>query len=193
VTFHLGATAKAIAADGVELSDGQRLPADLVVVGVGVRPEVSLAQRAGLAVDRGIAVDASLRTSVPNVWAVGDVARWPDTRTGEAIRVEHWVVAERMGQIAARNVLGRQEACSLVPFFWSAHYDVTINYVGHAERWDRVDIDGNVDARDAAVAYRRNGKTLAVATIGRDRAALEAEAAMENDDEAALARIVTAR
>lgn len=190
VAFHLGTTTKAIHPDAVELANGERLPADLVVIGAGVRPDVSLAQRAGLAIDRGIVVDAYLRTSAPNVWAVGDVARWPDARTGEAIRVEHWVVAERMGQIAANNVLGRAEACELVPFFWSAHYDVTIDYVGHAESWDRIDVDGNFVARDVAVAFRRKGKTLAIAAIGRSGVSLAAEAAMEQQDEAALARLV---
>jgi NADPH-dependent 2,4-dienoyl-CoA reductase/sulfur reductase-like enzyme/nitrite reductase/ring-hydroxylating ferredoxin subunit len=190
VTFRMGTTAKAITADAVELASGERLAADLVVVGVGVRPEVALAERAGLKVDRGIVVDGTLRTSAPNIWAAGDVARWPDARTGEAIRVEHWVVAERMGQIAARNVLGRAEPCEIVPFFWSAHYDVTIDYVGHAESWDRIDVDGNFIARDAAVAFRRKGKTLAVATVGRSGASLEAEAAMERQDEATLARLV---
>jgi NADPH-dependent 2,4-dienoyl-CoA reductase/sulfur reductase-like enzyme len=124
------------------------------------------------------------------VWAAGDVARWPDARSGASIRVEHWVVAERMGQIAAKNVLGGKVRCDLVPFFWSAHYDATINYVGHAEEWDRVDIAGNLDARDAAVAFRLAGKTLAVATLGRDKAALDAEAALERGDEAALACLV---
>jgi apoptosis-inducing factor 3 len=190
VIFRLGTTAKAITRDAVELASGERLPADLVVVGVGVRPEVALAERAGLKVDRGVVVDATLRTSAPNVWAAGDVARWPDARTGASIRVEHWVVAERMGQLAARNVLGRAEPCEIVPFFWSAHYDVTIDYVGHAESWDRVDVDGNFVARNAAVAFRRKGKTLAVATIGRGGVSLEAEAAMERQDEGALARLV---
>jgi NADPH-dependent 2,4-dienoyl-CoA reductase/sulfur reductase-like enzyme/nitrite reductase/ring-hydroxylating ferredoxin subunit len=190
VTFRMGTTAKAITGDAVELSTGERLAADLVVVGVGVRPDVALAERAGLKVDRGIVVDATLRTSAPTVWAAGDVARWPDARTGESIRVEHWVVAERMGQVAARNVLGRAEPCEIVPFFWSAHYDVTIDYVGHAESWDRVDVDGNFIARDAAVAFRRKGKTLAIAAIGRTGVSLEAEAAMERQDEAALSRLV---
>jgi NADPH-dependent 2,4-dienoyl-CoA reductase/sulfur reductase-like enzyme/nitrite reductase/ring-hydroxylating ferredoxin subunit len=190
VRFHLGTTAKSIGADHVELANGARLAADFVVVGAGVRPEVTLAEQAGLAMDRGIAVDEFLRTSAPGVWAAGDAARWPDARTGEKIRVEHWVVAERMGQIAAMNVLGVETPCDLVPFFWSAHYDVVINYVGHAERWDRIDVSGRPESRDAAIALRRAGKTLAIATIGRDAAALEAEEAMENRDETALARIV---
>jgi 3-phenylpropionate/trans-cinnamate dioxygenase ferredoxin reductase subunit len=184
-------TAKSIGTDHVELANGERLAADFVVVGAGVRPEVSLAEQAGLAIDRGILVDEYLRTSARDVWAAGDVARWPDARTGEKIRVEHWVVAERMGQIAAKNTLGMMAPCDIVPFFWSAHYDFVINYVGHAERWDRIDIDGHIDARDAAIAFRRGGKTLAIATIGRDRAALEAVSAMEHGDEGALEALVS--
>jgi 3-phenylpropionate/trans-cinnamate dioxygenase ferredoxin reductase subunit len=190
VTFHPGTTPTAIDATSVTLTGGARLEADLVVMGVGVKPDVALAEAAGLTLDRGIAVDEQLRASAPGVWAVGDVARWPDARTGERVRVEHWVVAERLGQFAAQAILGGKEKCAIVPFFWSAHYDMTINYVGHAESWDRVDVAGNLDARDAAVAYRKGGKTLAVATIGRDHAALEAERAMELDDEAALSALV---
>lgn len=191
VAFHLGTTTKAIEASSVTLANGEVLPADLVVMGAGVSPEISLAQAAGITVDRGIVVDEFLRTSSPDVWAAGDVARWPVARSGALVRVEHWVVAERMGQIAARNVLGQNVRCDIVPFFWSAHYDVTINYVGHAESWDRIDVAGRIEARDAAVAFRRAGKTLAMATLGRDGACLEAEAAMERGDEAALERIVS--
>ncbi len=190
VVFHLGSKPVSFREDSVELDTGTSLRADLVVMGVGVRPETRLAAAAGLTIDRGVLVDANLRTSAHDVYAAGDIARWPDKRTGESLRVEHWVVAERQGQVAARNMLGGQEPFDAVPFFWSAHYDTTLSYVGHAESWDRVDVAGSIEARDCAVAFRRGGRTLAVATIGRDLASLEAEAAMERGDEGALRILV---
>jgi len=179
VVFHLENTVQRVEADAVILKDGTRLPADLVVIGVGVRPNLELAERAGLKLDKGIVVDEYLETSAPGVFAAGDVARWPDRHTGERIRVEHWVVAQRQGQTAARNMLGAREAFDQVPFFWSAHYDVSINYVGHAEQWDRIDMDGDPAARDCMARFIRGGKTLAAVSIFRDEESLKEEIAME--------------
>jgi NADPH-dependent 2,4-dienoyl-CoA reductase/sulfur reductase-like enzyme/nitrite reductase/ring-hydroxylating ferredoxin subunit len=181
VRFHLGATAASIQEENVTFKTGERLAADLVVIGIGVRPALGLAEKAGLAIDRGIAVDEYLETSVPGIFAAGDLARWPDPHTGDKIRVEHWVVAERQGQTAACNMLGRREPFDAVPFFWSMHYDIPIRYVGHAENWDTIEIDGRVEARDCRVTYRRAGRVLAVATIGRDAENLRAELDLERE------------
>jgi NADPH-dependent 2,4-dienoyl-CoA reductase/sulfur reductase-like enzyme/nitrite reductase/ring-hydroxylating ferredoxin subunit len=179
VAFHLGQTVKSIDGRRVSTSDGATLEADFVVMGVGVRPATALAERAGLPVDRGILVNEYLETSSPGIFAAGDVARWPDRRSGERVRIEHWVVAERQGQPAARNILGRREVFADVPFFWSQHYDIPINYVGHAERWDEVRVDGSFDAHDCTVRYIQGNRLLAVATIFRDRESLQAELEME--------------
>ena len=180
VVFHLDDTVLRINGQTVTLKSGTTLGADFVVVGVGVKPSLTLAEGAGLTIDRGIVVNEYLETSVSGVYAAGDIARWPDPHSGERIRVEHWVVAERQGQVAAKNILGHRERFDAVPFFWSQHYDVAINYVGHAERWDRVEIDGSLDARNCAVSYKRGDRTLAVATISRDLQSLQTEAAMES-------------
>jgi NADPH-dependent 2,4-dienoyl-CoA reductase/sulfur reductase-like enzyme len=178
VTFHLGRSAKSVEADRVVLDDGTALPCDFVVAGVGVKPRTELAEKAGLKIDRGVVVDDQLRAA-PGVYAIGDIARWPDPRSGENVRIEHWVVAGRQGEAVARSILGRGTPYRSVPFFWSAHYDLTINYVGHAPSWDRVEIDGDLEARDAAVHYWRGTSLLAVATIGRDHYALEMERRFE--------------
>ena len=179
VIFHLEETADAIDAQQVRLKSGATLAADLVVAGVGVRPRLALAEQAGLALDNGVRVDAQLQTSVPGIFAAGDIARWPDPHSGAAIRVEHWVVAQRQGQTVARNMLGQGESFEAVPFFWSQHYEVPINYVGHAESWDGLEIDGDIGAKDCVVRYKRNGRVLAVASIYRDLDSLMAEVAME--------------
>jgi NADPH-dependent 2,4-dienoyl-CoA reductase/sulfur reductase-like enzyme/nitrite reductase/ring-hydroxylating ferredoxin subunit len=186
VRFHLGCTPEAIRDGEVELSDGTRLPADLGVVGVGVVPRTALAEAAGLAVDRGIVVDEHLGTSADGVWAAGDVARFPDPRTGEPIRIEHFVVAERQGQAAARSLVGTGGPYRDVPFFWSQHYDAKISYVGHASSWDRIVSRGSLAGGDLAAFYLRDGRVLAVATVDRDTVSLRAEAAIEAGDETAL-------
>jgi apoptosis-inducing factor 3 len=183
VRFHLGRKPARIDGGSVALDDGTALPADLVVMGVGVRPRLGLAEKAGLRMDKGVVVDATLRTGADGVWAAGDIARFPNPRSGRQIRVEHWVVAERQGQHVARAMLGAREAYRAVPFFWSQHYDVPVNYVGHAESWDAVTISGNVADRNCLVAYRQAGRVQAVASIYRDRESLAIEAAMERGDE----------
>jgi apoptosis-inducing factor 3 len=179
VRFHLGNSVSRVNGRQVTLSGGATIEADFLVVGVGVRPSLALAQNAGLAVDRGVTVNEYLATSAPGVFAAGDIARWPDPHSGERIRVEHWVVAERQGRVAAMNMLGAAEKFDAVPFFWSQHYDLTVNYVGHAEQWDAADMEGSFAARDFSISFRRGNRVLAVATVARDERSLKAELAME--------------
>jgi NADPH-dependent 2,4-dienoyl-CoA reductase/sulfur reductase-like enzyme/nitrite reductase/ring-hydroxylating ferredoxin subunit len=179
VIFHLGDTVTALDGKRATLKSGGVLEADLVIVGVGVRPRLALAEQAGLVLDRGVTVNATLETSVAGVYAAGDIARWPDPYSKRNIRVEHWVVAERQGQTAARNMLGQRETFDAVPFFWSQHYDVPINYVGHAEEWDEIAVDGDIAAKDCLLRYKSKGRVLAVASIYRDLDSLKAELEME--------------
>ena len=187
VVFHLEDTVAAIDGQRATLKSGGVLEAGLVVVGVGVRPRLALAEQTGLAIDRGILVNAFLETSAAGIYAAGDIARWPDPHSAENIRVEHWVVAQRQGQTAALNMLGQREKFDAVPFFWSQHYDVPINYVGHAEQWDEITVDGDIKAKDCLLKYKRKGQVLAVASIFRDLANLQAELAMEQADSHASA------
>ena len=178
VKFHLGRMPAAIEDRHVQLDDGTILDCDLVVVGIGVRPNLALAEKAGIATDNGVLVDEFLETNVTGIFAAGDIARWPDPRAGR-IRVEHWVVAERQGQTAARNILGARESFGVPPFFWSNHFDLHIRYVGHGSRDDRATVSGDLKAQDASVIFRSGDKLTAVASIGRDRENLEVELALE--------------
>jgi apoptosis-inducing factor 3 len=186
VRFHLTASPRAVGPQGVELENGRTLPADLVVLGVGVRPRTDLAEKAELHTENGVVVDTYLRTSAPSIWAAGDSARYPDPRLGVSVRIEHWVVAQRQGQAVARDMLGLGAPFLDVPFFWSQHYDVRLAYVGHAESWDTVEVSGSLAAWDATAVYRRAGRVLAVLTVGRDRQSLAVEAALERGDVAGL-------
>ncbi len=181
VRFRLGRHPVEIRGDGVVLDDGSIEACDVVVAGIGVEPELGLAEGAGLTVDRGIVVNELLQTSAPNVFAAGDAARFPDIRSGRPIRVEHWAAAARQGQIAARNAAGRQERFTSVPFFWSQHYDLVFAYVGHAERAGDVQMFGSLEEGSAAALYRDGGRIAAVATLFRDDVSLAVEAAMERN------------
>jgi NADPH-dependent 2,4-dienoyl-CoA reductase/sulfur reductase-like enzyme/nitrite reductase/ring-hydroxylating ferredoxin subunit len=175
VVFHLGETGTGFDGHTLRLSKGGEIEVDMIVVGVGVRPRLDLAQAAGLAIDKGVVVDAFLRTSDPSVFAAGDIARYPDPHSGEAIRVEHWVVAERQGQAAAGNILGDNRPFDAVPFFWSQHYEAVIRYVGHAAGDDVKAVDGSVADWDATIRYVRDGRLLAAASLARDLQNLQAE------------------
>jgi apoptosis-inducing factor 3 len=179
VVFHLQSGVSQIEESGVRLATGVLLPADLVVLGVGVRPRTDLAQSAGLRIDHGVIVNEYLETSAANIHAAGDIARWPDPHTGLPIRIEHWVVAERQGQTAARNILGARHRFDAVPFFWSQHYDVAVRCSGYASGWDEADVSGSLRDANGSVTYRTRGKTMAVASIGQDKQNLEAEVALE--------------
>ncbi len=184
VRFRLGRRPVEIRADAVVLDDGSVEACDFVVAGIGVEPVVALAERAGLTVDHGVVVNEFLQTSAPNIYAAGDVARFPG-RHGKSIRVEHWAAAGRQGQAAARNAIGLREPFTTVPFFWSQHYELVFAYVGHAERADDVQLFGSLDATNAAAIYRDAGRIAAVATLFRDDVSLAVEAAMgrnESDD-----------
>ncbi len=190
VRFHLGREPASIGSTSVVLDDGTEIPAQLVVMGVGVRPSLSLAEAAGLQLDRGVVVDTQLRTSDADIWAAGDAVRYLDARSNESVRIEHWVVAQRQGQLAARAMLGQTVKLDWVPFFWTTQFGLSLRYVGHAESWDRIDIAGDPKSKTCAFAYRKAGKTRALAFYGRDRDALIAEDALSRGDEAALSKLV---
>ena len=189
VTFRLERSVTEIGPKEVVLDDGSKVPADLVVVGIGVTPRIELAEAAGLATDRGITVDRYLRTSDPHIWAAGDVARYPGP-DGESVRVEHWVLAERQGQNAARNMLGYEDPFTEPPFFWSQHYNVPINVTGHLAGWEEEVVNGDPGRRDVLVGFREGGVLRAVASIYRDRDSLRAEAALATGDQARLAQLL---
>ncbi|MGH3649804.1 MAG: FAD-dependent oxidoreductase, partial [Acidimicrobiia bacterium] len=189
VTFRLGRGVAQIGEDEVTLDDGTAVAADLVVVGIGVKPRTRLAESAGLAVDDGVVVDDQLRTSDQHIWAAGDVARYPGPE-GERVRVEHWVLAERQGQTAAGNMLGHDVEFTQPPFFWSQHYDVPINVTGHLTDWDEELVTGDPHQRDVLVGYRKTGVIRAVASIYRDRDSLRAEHALATDDQQRLAQLL---
>ena len=173
IVFHLGRTVHAWVDGRLALDGGETVAADFLVAGTGVRARTQLPEAAGLAIDRGMLVDAHLRTSAPGVYAAGDVARFPDRGSGQSIRIEHWVHAERQGQHVARMILGDDAPFADAPFFWSRHQDAAVHYVGHAETFDVPKVEGSLERRDAEVRFESAGRLVALATVGRDLRSLE--------------------
>lgn len=193
------AVGKAAGWDGsaLRLEDGTRVEGSALVLGLGVRPRTALAEAAGLAVDDGILVDAYGETAHAGVFAAGDVARFPDARTGAPIRVEHWAVAGRAGAWAAVNALGGEQAMTEPPYFWSKHYDLNIRFAGHvgpvahgptgsggsggSGGGAEATVEGSLADRSATIRYREGGRLAAVATVGRDDECLVVEDELRQD------------
>lgn len=180
VHFHFGHTVAEIRERSVVLDDGTSLDCDFVIVGVGIRPNTLLAEQIGCKLDKGVVVNEYLQTSVPDVFAAGDLARWPDPHSKRSIRVEHWEVAERQGQVAALNMLGGNVKFQEVPFFWSQHYDLSFGYIGHSEGFDRMEVLGDMNSKDFAVVYYEEDRVAALLTVGRDRESLLVEEALSH-------------
>jgi 3-phenylpropionate/trans-cinnamate dioxygenase ferredoxin reductase component len=144
-------------------STGDEIVADAVVVGVGIRPALELAEAAGLAIEDGVAVDASLRTSVPDVFAAGDVAAAEHPILGGRIRVEHWANALNGGPVAARSMLGQDVVYDELPYFFTDQYDLGMEYIGHAPpgSYDRVVVRGDLAGREFQAFWLSNGRALA--------------------------------
>jgi apoptosis-inducing factor 3 len=170
VTFHAGTTAKNIAgprgAKTVELSDGSTLKADFIVFGLGVQPAVEYLAGTDLVQDGVVPVNGRLETKYPDILAAGDIALVPDAAGGEARRIEHWVVAERQGQHAARSMLGSGTAYGEVPFFWTRQTGISLKYVGLARSWDRIAWRGSTEKDKFLAGYYSGGKLLAAACVG---------------------------
>ncbi|MBO9665476.1 MAG: FAD-dependent oxidoreductase [Bdellovibrio sp.] len=182
VHFHLGHSVKEIRDRSILLDEGVTVECDFVIVGTGIKPNTALAQQAGCEIDHGVLVNEFLETSVPDIYAAGDIARWPDPRCMRNIRVEHWEVAERQGQVAASNMMGERVKFNDVPFFWTQHYDKVLCYIGFSDRYDRMDVLGDVEKDDFAIAYYEDDRVAAFLTVGRDRESLQIEDALNHMD-----------
>ncbi|HSU72082.1 MAG TPA: FAD-dependent oxidoreductase [Micrococcaceae bacterium] len=169
VQFRLPASAKEIQADddgnvaAVVTTNGETLPADLVVVAVGVVPNTALAEAAGLQIRNGILVDAALRTSDPDIFAAGDVANALHPVTGEYARSEHWANAIAGGKVAGRSMLGRDAALDEIPYFYTDQFDIGMEYSGYAALTKDAElvIRGSLDKREFIAFWLRDGKVVA--------------------------------
>jgi 3-phenylpropionate/trans-cinnamate dioxygenase ferredoxin reductase component len=174
----------------VVLSDGQRLPADLVVAGVGAAARVDLAAGAGLHVHGGgVQVDQFLQTSVPEVFAAGDIASAWHPRFGRHIRIEHWDNAIEQGKVAAANMLGQRQAYDRTPYFYSDQFDLGMEYRGYARSWDRVVIRGDLDAREFDAFWVKDGHVVAAMNANRWDDAAELQELVDNQAPADIEKL----
>jgi len=185
IVFHLGVKPRSYDGRRLTLDDDSTLEADFVVLGMGVRPRTELAQAAGIDCAAtedggGVLVNDKLETSAPGIFAIGDIARYPDVHVGERIRVEHWVHAQRQGQHVARGILVQGGAYRDLPFFWSAHFDTSLSYLGHVGEIVGTQVDGSIVGRDFAIGYTGRGQEKAFVTCNRDMPALKIEAQWED-------------
>jgi NADPH-dependent 2,4-dienoyl-CoA reductase/sulfur reductase-like enzyme/nitrite reductase/ring-hydroxylating ferredoxin subunit len=168
--FHLGAEVHGIAgtdkADAVVLKGGERLPADFVVLGVGVSPATGFVDGVRKARDGGILVDTTLRAA-DGLYVVGDGACFPFG--GDHLRIEHWRVAQQHGRVAALNIAGQTIHYASVPFFWTYHFGKRFEYLGHAENWDRLHIDGDLDDQCFVALQMRGEDVVGVIACQREQ------------------------
>jgi NADPH-dependent 2,4-dienoyl-CoA reductase/sulfur reductase-like enzyme len=172
VQFKLGTQVKNFEGDerveAVLLENGERLEADFVVVGIGVAPATNFLEGVKLHKDGGVITDEFLRIA-EDLYAAGDIGHFPDSRTHELTRIEHWRFAMQQGRTAAHNMAGKQTAFTAVPFFWTTQFDTNLRYVGHAKDWDRIVIQGDVKQQDFLAFYVKDHRILAVVGMNRDR------------------------
>jgi NADPH-dependent 2,4-dienoyl-CoA reductase/sulfur reductase-like enzyme/nitrite reductase/ring-hydroxylating ferredoxin subunit len=172
VNFRLGVKVAGLEGQGkvkaVVLANGEKLPADLVIAGVGVKPATEMLQGVPLNPDGSVTVDQYMRVT-DELYAAGDIASFPDWRTGELIRIEHWRLAMQHGRVAAHNLAGKRLPFREVPFFWTERLDIFFHYVGYVSDWDEIIYQGDPAGRNFLAFYVKGRQVLAVAGCGHDR------------------------
>lgn len=184
VRFQLGASVQGFEGEGkvgkVLLESGEHIPADLVIVGIGVVPVTGFFVDAPLEKDDGVVVDEFLRVS-EGLYAAGDIAHLPDFRTGKLVRIEHWRYAMQQGRAAARNMAGKPTKFDGVPFFWTQQFGVSLRYIGHVNDWDEIILQGDLQEQKFLAFYVKGNRVLAVAGVGRDHEMAQLHMMMQRD------------